>query len=1435
MILKHVAFRTQGAGIVSIGIKGVKLPSRGYLVPTKTSAEAERQISLISKDLIGDPWKRDEFASLLKASGVSGFISQLARNQLEMLKTQLLADKLVCFHEHPPKTMPYLGNVRAADNAPSAPPKSTKPVVSPAAPEPTFNPKQSVNDTPTPPAIEDQALRADPVSMLTGEEILTCVDIGKRSPIRHPWQRIYRSSNAQMNVGMGYGWRHAWQVSLIECEESFPEEGQDAKRWMVYTDEQGREHTFDYLEPKQTCYQSSSGLTLEGQQFGVTRSYALIFPDKTRYIFKAASKRWRLVEIHTNPQWWVLNYDDTDRVIDICWRGHRGVQLIYQSEGWLSAVTPYQIVENVAVAQDVPLVQYRYDSIGHLIGAIDAQGREERYDYDNQHRLIRRERAEDLAHDLSWLNGQCVAQRGSDGVYASRMTFDAATNISTCTDSRGYTETFEHNKKGQLVRYTNGNGHTWHYGYTQAGWRSQTMDPLGHSKYWTYNGQGQCLSYINALGQTTRYDYDRWGHCIRTQRPDGQSITRILDLDGTLRAEQYPDNQACLIEYDGLNLPTKYIDFDRSHMTLTWDQQLQLLMTDIAGVKTRYSYHKDGQLNGILEPSGLGHLFHHNKKGQVERVLQTDFAAYQAAKDKDTVPTSAHHYVYDKAGRLTQYTAPDGRIASATYTYDTLPETITRPDGNTLFFNYDTERNLLSLSRHDGIQVTFAYDGNENITQMTGLDGRTLDFQYDPCDRVTQVTEGDRQVQLTYDPLGRLTSKRASKPDNVVERTFTYNTMGQITRAFSADAQVLQFWDEGGKLKYSEQSGGHALKYQYDRFGRRTHLHLPDGQTVLYTYDKHSRLAQISLDAQSICQWEYDQSGNPKTLIFGHGCLLLQQFDLFGRLTRQSLYDTQQTALQSTQYTYDKADQLTQKKQQGVIDSTIQYSYNQRQQLTQVTMGTQQHIYDWDTFGNPQSAKVAIQGDRIVSIAKQACGYDKQGNQIRSLGQSYQFDALSQLITVNTEQGQTQYTYDAFGRRQTKQQGERLTHYLWDKDQLVGECQDGQWTWFIYMPDSFDPIAMVKAGIVYTYQLDQLGTPQLLLDLEGTIVWQNQSDVYGLAAANASNTIEQPLRFAGQYADEETGLHYNRYRYYSPKQQRFISPDPLGILGGIHPYQYAPNPVNWVDPLGLLCKEGLEKLGQMLTALEKDGLTPEMREKVLEAAQAGSNVNSSDEQTKSLIKRRKPGGTNFLVHEYDKLGLDPENGTVTMYRKVGDDVSPKVLTIKEFAGGHLVDGSLVNEEWASNGELITAEDSMRDPDAKPTKFHKRTVGEVDNARSEFSQPRKEYVSKFAKDALNDESHEAHLYFGKKELMKMEITGRVPEGYNVHHKKPIFRCPIEENPNKISNLQMLPDEFHKDYNRELHWYEEGNCPYDENGNGPNLNNYKGYFEENNERN
>ncbi|WET42268.1 RHS repeat-associated core domain-containing protein [Citrobacter enshiensis] len=61
------------------------------------------------------------------------------------------------------------------------------------------------------------------------------------------------------------------------------------------------------------------------------------------------------------------------------------------------------------------------------------------------------------------------------------------------------------------------------------------------------------------------------------------------------------------------------------------------------------------------------------------------------------------------------------------------------------------------------------------------------------------------------------------------------------------------------------------------------------------------------------------------------------------------------------------------------------------------------------------------------------------------------------------------------------------------------------------------------------------------------------------------------LRFPGQYEDAESGLYYNRFRYYDCETGQYLCADPIGLEGGLNLYAYAPNPLSWIDPLGLKC------------------------------------------------------------------------------------------------------------------------------------------------------------------------------------------------------------------------------------------------------------------------
>ena len=114
------------------------------------------------------------------------------------------------------------------------------------------------------------------------------------------------------------------------------------------------------------------------------------------------------------------------------------------------------------------------------------------------------------------------------------------------------------------------------------------------------------------------------------------------------------------------------------------------------------------------------------------------------------------------------------------------------------------------------------------------------------------------------------------------------------------------------------------------------------------------------------------------------------------------------------------------------------------------------------------------------------------------------------------------------------------------------------------------PLPEVVVPTVHLYYCDHLGTPLALLNQQGEADWQAEFDPWGNQVDGRNpKKLYQPIRMQGQHYDEETGLHYNRHRYYDPMLGRYITQDPIGLAGGINIYSYSLDPLLEVDPLGL--------------------------------------------------------------------------------------------------------------------------------------------------------------------------------------------------------------------------------------------------------------------------
>ncbi|TDB42522.1 hypothetical protein C5467_24000 [Photorhabdus khanii subsp. guanajuatensis] len=154
--------------------------------------------------------------------------------------------------------------------------------------------------------------------------------------------------------------------------------------------------------------------------------------------------------------------------------------------------------------------------------------------------------------------------------------------------------------------------------------------------------------------------------------------------------------------------------------------------------------------------------------------------------------------------------------------------------------------------------------------------------------------------------------------------------------------------------------------------------------------------------------------------------------------------------------------------------------------------------------------------------------------------------------------------------------------YLWSGDQLIEETPvyaDGtvgyeQSIHWLYEPGKLTPSARYEQGQLHYVVSDHQGTVREICTEEGKVAWAGRLFTWGepefwTVSARKEETVSCNIRFCGQYEDEESGLFYNRFRYYSPETGQYLSPDPLGLAGGVNPYGYVSNPVSFVDPFGL--------------------------------------------------------------------------------------------------------------------------------------------------------------------------------------------------------------------------------------------------------------------------
>ncbi len=541
---------------------------------------------------------------------------------------------------------------------------------------------------------------------------------------------------------------------------------------------------------------------------------------------------------------------------------------------------------------------------------------------------------------------------------------------------------------------------------------------------------------------------------------------------------------------------------------------------------------------------------------------------------------------------------------------------------------------MIRLINENKAEYQFAYDPLDRLIHEQGLDGLVTGYTYDPVGNVIQKLEDEtgheqRKTRFIRDKGGRLLEKYIAKGDRHSRTRYEYDELGQLTHARNTHSRVDLSYDSLGRLinETTTEAGQHALAHAYDALGNRIKTQLPDGRNLNWLYYGSGHLHQINLDGQVICDYERDALHREIQRTQGqlHSHI---QYDPLGRILQQqtlrkaeqqdqdaaapSLNQQGKNPVQiQRNYRYDKAGELSQIN--DLRNGITHYRYDALGRITQTQSPNHTETFAFDPAHNLIPANEGgqsgyIKDNRLKVYQDKRYDYDTFGNltekKVGSHTQmQFQYDLEHQMSeAVVTRNGTTQnyqYAYDPFGRRISKTDTFNTTHFIWDGNRLLSETRGNQAKTYVYEQDGFVPVAQLDNDDIQYYHTDHLGTPRELTNPAGEIVWEETYTTWG-------NTVQkswqarytepdealqaQPLRFQGQYFDTETGLHYNRFRYYDPDVGRFVTQDPIGLLGGDNLYQYADNPIRWADWLGLTAHTSTNGgLGFDIYAICKDG------------------------------------------------------------------------------------------------------------------------------------------------------------------------------------------------------------------------------------------------------
>jgi RHS repeat-associated protein len=855
------------------------------------------------------------------------------------------------------------------------------------------------------------------------------------------------------------------------------------------------------------------------------------------------------------------------------------------------------LVTALTIAGDEqPLRTYSYDEHGNLTGVINTSGEPLRFSYDPEGRLTGWQDRNGQFYQYSYNeHGQCVSGEGPAGTLSGTFAYEPG--VTRWTDIAGATTTYEFTESGLLAAFT---------------------DSLGHTTRREYDARGNVTTEIDPLGRVTRYAYNEYGSVTAITRPDGGQSIAEYDSRCLPTVMSNPDGSTWRQEYDERGSLTLVTDPDGSVMRFGYDEAGHLASeTGKDGSVTQVVCGAAGMPVEVTAPDGARTRYELDARGQVTRVTLPDGSVTsldwtpEGELASRTLPDGkAESFWWDAEGNLSRYVDAAGGVTRYEHgPFDSLTAEVS-PDGTRTELHYDHALRMTEV-RHGSLTWRYDYDLAGRLAAETDYDGATTTYAYDAAGQlIRQVNAVGQEVTFGHDILGDVTERVVGG----IRSSFGYDSAGNLLWARNPDAEVHFERDPAGRV-ITETCDGRSVSTSFDSAGRVAGRVTPAGLATSWEFDTAGRPVAVTAAGRQL-RFGYNAADQETRRELPGGLAIVQEWDERGRLALQSLTGPgRQIQRRSYRYRDDdipnRVDDLLTGSRSLALDPAgrvtgvtgpdwaEQYTYDRAGNITAATWSLPSGAAAPSLDSGSQGAR-QVAGTRITQAGNVRYRHDAAGRVVTRTRTRisrkpeiwrYEWNADNRLTSVSTPDGGVwRYLYDPLGRRVSKRQvspdGRVLseTRYTWDGSFLAEQAESTdsgeRVTAWEYRPGSYTPILQTEHESArdaprdeidqrfYSIITDLTGAPAELLAEDGTLAGHQHRTLWGATAWN-SGGASTPLRFPGQYEDQETGLHYNNQRYYDPLTGSYLSPDPLGLEAGLNQRAYVANPYILMDPLGL--------------------------------------------------------------------------------------------------------------------------------------------------------------------------------------------------------------------------------------------------------------------------